>query len=125
MKHRTHFLLVIAALFCVFSSVNAQYISRPYPFTINSRDTVSTPYFPSKNEQVAGAKGNVTVTPDGHFMSGGERIKFFGTELQLASVFMDGKDARTLARHLKKLGFNALRLRGFDYTYDATVGIFI
>lgn len=124
MTQRLHSLLIVLALFTFTASADAQYIQRPYPFTINSRDTVTTPYFPSKNEQVAGAKGNVTVTPDGHFMSGGERLKFFGTELQFDASFIGGKDARDLARHLKKLGFNALRLRASDYTYDVSTSFF-
>ncbi len=124
MIQRLHSLLIVLALLAFAASADAQYIQRPYPFTINSRDTVTTPYFPTKNEQIAGAKGNVTVTPAGHFISGGERLKFFGTELQFDAGFMGGKDARTLARHLKKLGFNALRLRASDYTYDVNASFF-
>lgn len=124
MIQRLYTLAIAATLSCVLQSASAQYISRPYPFTIDSRDTVTTPYFPSMNEQVAGAKGNVTLTPDGHFISGGERLKFFGTELQFDAGFIGGKDARDLARHLKKIGFNALRLRASDYTYDANTSFF-
>jgi hypothetical protein len=124
MTQRIHLLFLVLAIFAFAASADAQYIQRPYPFTINSRDTVTTPYFPSKNEQVAGAKGNVTVTSDGHFISGGERLKFFGTELQFDAAFLTSTDARDLARHLKKLGFNAVRLRANDYTYSAPSSFF-
>lgn len=124
MLQRLHSFLLILLLITVAISSQAQYISRPYPFTINSRDTVTTPYFPSTGDEIAGAKGNVTISPTGHFMYGGQRLKFFGTELQFDAGFMPGSDARDLARHLKKLGFNALRLRASDYTYDTRTSFF-
>jgi len=51
----------------------------------------------------------------GHFVDDrGSRLRFFGVNLSGIACLPDRETAPRLARHLRKLGFNAVRLRGLD-----------
>ncbi len=121
--------LRLVVLMCVLSlafvgDILAQPIKRPFPFTIGGRDTVTNNVvFPIKKE-IAGTKGNVKVDANGHFVTANnERIRFFGTELEYSAQFLSAEGCKTLARHLQKLGINAVRLNYNDYSYDNSASL--
>lgn len=64
----------------------------------------------------------VTVR-DGHFLAGGERVRFWGAILIGADCFPPKEEAPQLARRLASRGFNMVRMHLFD-GYYAPQGIF-
>ena len=51
----------------------------------------------------------------GHFVDDrGSRLRFFGVNLSGIACLPDRDTALRLARHFRKLGFNAVRLHGLD-----------
>ncbi len=108
---------VITLLLLVLArAVVAQPITRPFPFTLSSMDTASTTLLPSIEPGPAGKHGVWHLSPEGHFVAAdGTRVKFFGTEIQYTANFIDGTKALILAKRLRKMGFNALRLNYVDY----------
>ena len=112
------FTAVIGIIFCV-GVLSAQPIKSPYPFVQSGSDTVRSPLFP---EPPAPAPEARIVASDGHFLINykdkkPQRIRFFGTELEWTSQFINSEDARVLAKRLHKLGFNAVRFVNNDYHY--------
>ena len=66
------------------------------------------------NAEPAGAHGFVRAER-GHFVDErGARLRFFGVNLSGAAGLPDHASAVRLARHLRKLGFNAVRLNALD-----------
>ena len=68
----------------------------------------------------AGEKGFVTIK-DGHFYVGGERIRFFGTNLCHKDCMSDKAVSDYIVADLQRHGFNAVRLHHMDWNQD---GIF-
>src|SRR5581483_11343195 len=105
----------IAALFLIWAGhVHAQVNENTpgwYRFTVPGLDASATATDLSRlNPGRAGADGFIRVK-DGHFADGtGRRIRFFGTNVTAKAAFPDKKDAPRIAAHLRKLGFNAIRL---------------
>jgi hypothetical protein len=68
----------------------------------------------SLNADPAGTHGFVHAEL-GHFIDDrGTRLRFFGVNLTGVACFPDPESANRLAKHFKKLGFNAVRLEGID-----------
>jgi len=68
----------------------------------------------SLNGEPAGAHGFVRPSL-GHFIDDrGSRLRFFGVNLSGIACLPDRDTAVRLARHFRKLGFNAVRLHGLD-----------
>ena len=68
----------------------------------------------SLNEEPAGAHGFVRAEL-GHFSDDrGVRLRFFGINLTGVACLPDHETGQRLARHFKKLGFNAVRLQALD-----------
>ncbi len=66
------------------------------------------------NAEPAGAHGFVHAAL-GHFVDDrGSRLRFFGVNLSGIACLPDRETAPRLARHLRKLGFNAVRLHSLD-----------
>ena len=68
------------------------------------------------NDAPAGAHGFVSAV-DGHFVDdrgSAYRLRFFGLNLSGRACLPDPVTGERLARHLRKLGFNAVRLHGLD-----------
>ncbi|MEI9950469.1 MAG: hypothetical protein WDO74_16165 [Pseudomonadota bacterium] len=66
------------------------------------------------NGEPAGAHGFVHPSL-GHFIDDrGSRLRFFGVNLSGVACLPDHETALRLARHLRKLGFNAVRLHSLD-----------
>ncbi|MFI5264857.1 MAG: hypothetical protein ACHQM6_10110, partial [Candidatus Kapaibacterium sp.] len=109
--------LFSVALFLIIATgvLLAQPIKTPYVFVQSGNDTIHSPILP---EPPSGIE-RVEIL-NGHFVAGdkkADRIRFFGTELDWTSQFISGDEARILAKHLHKLGFNAVRLVDNDYHY--------
>lgn len=117
---RTTLSFVAGFLVFCYSYSFAQPLVTSYPFTINSYDTVQTTKLPSQPTNIP-ITSRLTAQ-NGHFYINGatsnpERIRLFGTELQYTSYLLASEQARDLAKHLKKLGFNAVRINYSDYPY--------
>ena len=66
------------------------------------------------NSEPAGAHGFVHAVA-GHFVDDrGTRLRFFGVNLTGIACLPDHETATRLAKHLRKLGFNAVRLHALD-----------
>ena len=66
------------------------------------------------NAEPAGARGFVHAD-QGHFVDDrGSRLRFFGINLTGVACLPDHDTATRLARHFRKLGFNAVRLHALD-----------
>jgi hypothetical protein len=66
------------------------------------------------NSEPAGAHGFVRAA-QGHFIDDrGSRLRFFGVNLTGSACLPDHDTAKRLARHFRKLGFNAVRLHALD-----------
>lgn len=68
----------------------------------------------SLNQESAGSHGFVRAER-GHFSDDrGTRLRFFGVNLTGVACLPERANASRLAKHLRKLGFNAVRLHAFD-----------
>lgn len=99
----------------------SQSIVRPLQYQLPSRDTIQLSELPNLFEGEAGSHGKWTVDANGHIVgTDGYRLKMFGTVLGQTAVFPDGFESEILAKRLRKMGFNAVRLEDNDYwNYDA------
>ncbi len=106
----------VSAVLCLITFAFAQPISRPIPVLLPSRDTTVSSQLPQLPDEIAGSHGALHLDSIGHIIaSDGSRLRFFGTSLDLTAAFLSGSDARTLARRLRKLGFNAVKFVYNDY----------
>jgi hypothetical protein len=106
---------VLLALVTLGSDAFGQSIKHPFPFHLPPRDTSVSNYLP-QIETPAGKHGALSLSPEGHIRAkDGTRLRFFGTELNYNANFMQHNDARTIAKRLSKLGFNAVRLVADDW----------
>lgn len=105
-------------------SVDAQPLTNPYSFAIDHEVDLDTSLIGLPMEP-AGAKGRVVLTSDGHLgFADGSRLRMVGTTLQWFSIFPDSANAITIARRLKALGINCVRLNTFDISAWPPVSIF-
>lgn len=68
----------------------------------------------SWNETPAGKHGFIQSL-DGHFYSGGNRIKFLGVNMVMGANFPTSSDARKVAARMAKFGINCVRLTHLDW----------
>src|SRR5690242_9108716 len=102
---RSTICVVVFFLFAVAGF--SQKMTSSYPFTISTLDTVSGTRLPINSEHITPVSRISSV--NGHFViNGGQRIRLFGTEIWFNTNFMDGAHAKSFAKHLRKLGFNAI-----------------
>jgi hypothetical protein len=91
---------------------SAQQWFEPTPSGLDDAKTFTN--LSALNTDAAGAHGFVRAK-SGHFSDDrGTRLRFFGVNLSGVACLPDHETARKLSRHLRKLGFNAVRLRGLD-----------
>jgi len=84
----------------------------PSTWLLDDRHTLTD--LSSLNSEPAGAHGFVRPS-HGHFVDDrGSRLRFFGVNLSGIAALPDRDTAPRLARHFRKLGINAVRLRGLD-----------
>ncbi len=85
------------------------------PFTIpNTTPSGVFPDLRAWNPEPAGAAGVVTVSADGHFQVGGNRIRFFGVDLTSNKNFPTHAGADLHAQRLARFGFNSVRFHWAD-----------
>lgn len=73
------------------------------------------------NALPAGALGFVTVDAQGHLSVGGQRIRFWGTNLVGGGAFPSPGDAAVAAARLAKLGFNVVRFHHMDNGWGQSI----
>lgn len=111
-------ILIVGVVLFASAGARSQAIERKLPFTIPATDTALSPFLPQPSDD---GIVPITVSAEGHFMApSGERIRLFGCMLSGTTNFIPGADAKMLAKRLRKLGFNAVKLDDNDYwNYDA------
>ena len=88
-----------------------------YPFGID-QDALDFPDFSFLNHALT--PDDRIVIHDGHFYSAaGERVRFFGVNLAFGANFPEPKDATRIAKRLRRLGVNLVRLHHMDSTPDS------
>lgn len=119
---RSYSYSVAAALFFLLfglSQPHAQPIARPYSFSMNVQDTAYSPWL-DRLRSTSDTLIRLKLSSDGHIVSAdGERVRLFGTTVTNTAQFLTAELATSLAKRLRKLGFNALKLYYNDYwNYD-------
>ncbi|HEX2950257.1 MAG TPA: carbohydrate binding domain-containing protein [Armatimonadota bacterium] len=86
-----------------------------FPFVIPGDDvSQNITNVSSLLEKPAGKHGFV-MAKDGHLYTGGQRIRFWGTNLVSGACFPPHDKAEILASRFAKLGYNCVRLHMMDY----------
>ncbi len=62
----------------------------------------------------AGGRGYVTVSKDGHFQVGRERIRFLGVNMSFAAGMPEKADGEKIAARMAKFGINVVRFHHMD-----------
>lgn len=89
-----------------------------YPFTIDQDGLSGAVDFSHLNRPLT-ASDRISVK-NGHFVNArGERIRFWGVNLAFGANFPEQKDAVRLAKRLRRLGVNLVRLHHMDTDPDA------
>lgn len=104
--------LLIFAFACIAG--NAQPLQSPYSFAIGEEVDIDTSLTAIPFEK-AGSRGQVKLLDGGHLgFDDGSRFRIVGTTLQWGAVFPDSAAAVRIARRLRSLGVNCIRLNTFD-----------
>jgi hypothetical protein len=120
----TLILIGLASFVVMPISSVAQPLANPYTFAVDHDVDLDSSLLALPSE-VAGSKGRVILTNDGHLgFADGSRLRLVGTTLQWFSIFPDSANAITIARRLKALGINCVRLNTFDVSAWPPVSIF-
>lgn len=115
---------ITAPLLCAFVTTGAQPLANPFPFAID-HDVDLDSSLVAMPVEAAGARGRVVLTSDGHLgFADGSRLRLVGTTLQWFSAMPDSANAIAIARRLRSLGINAVRLNTFDITAWPATSIF-
>jgi len=99
-------------------TANAQEQGRWFPFSIDQDGLTGAVDFSHLNHPLTAAD-RITVK-DGHFVNArGERVRFWGVNFAFGANFPEPKDAARLAKRLRRLGINLVRLHHMDTSPDA------
>lgn len=66
----------------------------------------------------AGSAGWVTVTPEGHYQRGGNRVRFLGVNVAAASAMPTHALADAHAARIARFGYNSVRLHHLEAPWD-------
>ncbi len=91
-----------------------------YRFSVDQDRLSGAPDFSSLNHPIG--PGDRIVVRDGHFYrEGGDRarVRFFGVSLAFGANFPEQQDAARIAKRLRRLGINIVRLHHMDSNPDA------
>jgi len=92
-----------------------------YRFRVDQDNLVGAPDFSFLNAPLTEAD-KVSVT-DGRFVTAaGRRVRFFGVNLAFGANFPEAKDAERIAKRLRRLGVNLVRLHHMDTQPDSNAG---
>jgi len=112
--HRAAAMLFVLAIVALRPALAADL--QPFAIPAKSPTNAVLPDLRGWNEKPAGAKGHVSVGPDGHFQYDGKRLRLLGMVM--------GAPARaempTQAERLARWGFNAARIHGVDNSLCTT-----
>ncbi|MBL7998559.1 MAG: T9SS type A sorting domain-containing protein [Candidatus Kapabacteria bacterium] len=118
-----HFTIPIAICLCITGAM-AQPFSNPIPYTIPLGDSIRTtdmtdfPAIPITDVL------RLRVSGDGHFTTqSGKRVRIFGATISYFACLPDSADAVDMTRRLRQLGYNAVRLIGWDITAPGYTGL--
>ena len=89
---------------------------RFFPFTIDQDSLTGAPDFSFLNSPLTPAD-RLTVR-DGHFYAAGQRVRLFGANIAFGGNFPEPADATRIAKRLRRLGFNLVRLHHMDSSPD-------
>lgn len=104
--------LIVGMLILASATLHGQPIERPLPFTISARDTSMLALLPRSDVAIT----QLSISEGGHFVNGaGERVRLFGCMVSASANFIPSADAEQLAKRLRLLGFNAVKLDDNDY----------
>lgn len=78
---------------------------------------------PSLKKSAIGEDTRVTVSADGHFLVGDERVRFLGINFAGDSPFMPTNKAEAVAARLAKFGVNCVRFHHMDAPWAAGGGL--
>lgn len=73
--------------------------------------------FSDWTEAPAGKHGRVIATPDGHFAfadTPDKPVRFWGANINFGVNFLPKPDAKALAKRLRQMGYNSVRIHHFD-----------
>lgn len=100
-----------------------QYQTDYFPFTVDENRLGGVPDHSWMNQAITAA--DRIFVRDGHFYAVGEdglentaddkRVRFFGANLSFSANFPEEADAPLMAKRLRKMGFNAVRLHHLDF----------
>lgn len=109
--------LAVVALVVFAATARGQ--SGLYVFRIDQDALAGAPDFSALNQPLTAA--DALVVRDGHFYReiGGDPVRLFGVNLVRSAALPAPSDAGRIARRLRKLGVNLVRLHGYDFTPPA------
>ena len=109
---------VIVVFLLAAAAATAQDQGRWFPFSIDQDGISGAADFSHLNKPLTSA-GRISVR-NGHFVNTrGERVRFWGVNLAFGANFPEPKDAPRLAKRLRRLGVNLVRLHHMDTSPDA------
>jgi len=90
---------------------------RLYPFAADQDHLTGAPDFSNLNHPLTPA--DRVIVKNGHFFTaGGRRIRLFGVNTAFGANFPEPEDAARIARRLRRLGVNLVRLHHMDSSPD-------
>jgi hypothetical protein len=88
-----------------------------YPFSIDQDHLTGAPDFSALNHPLSAA--DRVLVRDGHFFTAsGQRIRMFGVNTAFGANFPEPADAARIAKRLRRLGINLVRLHHMDSSPD-------
>lgn len=107
--------LVLTALCAGFAPGRAAETPAVFPFVLPWDDaSPGVTDLSGLSEKPAGRRGPIRVSADGHFVSGDQRVRFFGVNLSFAGGMPTHEDAPKLAARLARFGVNIVRFHHLD-----------
>jgi hypothetical protein len=84
------------------------------PFEVDWRQPADSPVGMAGLLSAPAGKNGPVVVKDGHFATGGKRIRFWGVNVSGRACLPPQDDAPRIAAHLARCGINAVRFHFFD-----------
>ncbi len=110
--------VVFLLMLLTIQIVKSQPFENGFEFPIAFFDTTSSPFLPANRPSPIGPESIVTISEEGHFLVGGERIRFFGMNLDSDANYPPYELADSIAARLAYLGVNIVRIHKLDQAWD-------
>jgi hypothetical protein len=108
---------IAALLLSLLAALPALSQDRQYRFSIDQDRLSGAPDFSFLNHPLTAA--DRVLVKNGHFYTvSGQRVRFFGVNSAFGASFPEEQDARRIARRLRRLGINLVRLHHMDSQPD-------